>query len=134
MRDENDAVVGDRDELETFPKPYDMTMAHDTTWTIVIPGRGSLIGHELERVTPEYIKLLESIRASGKPWTGSYEAQSSVGPAKNGMGVIVGGTGEFERARGYMTEENHFRAIDVQKQVYVVRNRMTFYFTSKVPR
>jgi hypothetical protein len=91
----------------------------------MIRGRGSLIAHEIEVSTEETRAFLERIRAMDEPWSGEFVAQGTIGPAENGLGVVLGGTGEFAGARGYMMEENvylGFNGVD-----YDVRTRLTFF-------
>jgi len=51
VRDVNDVVIGFASELETFPTDSDMlseSVIWDTSWTVMIPGRGSLYLQEQE--------------------------------------------------------------------------------------
>ena len=97
-------------------------------WTLMLSGRGSLIGHEVEVTTDETRAFLERIRAMNEPWSGEFVARGTIGPSAGGMGVVIGGTGEFSGARGYMTEENIYRSFDGTD--YDVRTRLTFYLTN----
>ena len=56
---------------------------------------------------------------------GEFVAQGTIGPAKNGLGVVLGGTGEFADARGYMMEENVYLGFDGID--YDVRTQLTFF-------
>ena len=125
IRNEDDEVVGIGSELEEFHRPLTAAGTHDAVWTLMISGRGSLIAHELEETSKETRAFLEEIRAMDGPWSGEHVAAGTIGPAENRMGVIVGGTGEFAGAQGYMTEENVYLAFDGAE--YDVRTRLTFY-------
>ena len=131
IRDEDNNIVGIASELEEFDQPVTAEARHDATWTLKIAGRGTLIGHQIEISTPEAGEFLANIRdqnpTKDNPWEGEFIAAGTVGPAPNGMGIIMGGTGEFEGAQGYMTEENIYRRFD--GETYDVRTRLTFYFT-----
>lgn len=128
MEDEAGNVVGIGSELEEFVQPLRSDGKHDATWTLKLAGRGTLIGHQIEITTEETKSFLGQIREMDKPWSGEYVARGTIGPAKNGMGIIMGGTGEFEGATGYMTEENIYRGFD--GTTYDVRTRLTFYLTN----
>jgi hypothetical protein len=129
IRDDKGAVIGVGSELETFHLPYDERLAHDTVWTVMLPGRGTIVAHELEDSTPDVVEFFRSIQKAGGTWSGSFEARSTVGPGKDGLGVIIGGTGEFEGAQGYMIEENHYRKFDFNRKTSEVQNRLTFFLT-----
>lgn len=128
MEDEAGNVVGIGSELEEFVQPLRPDGKHDATWTLKLAGRGTLIGQQIEITTEETKSFLAKIREMDKPWSGEYVARGTIGPAKNGMGIIMGGTGEFEGATGYMTEENIYRSFD--GTTYDVRTRLTFYLTN----
>jgi hypothetical protein len=128
IRDEAGAIVGIATEQEEFHRPLTPEGRHDAIWTLLLGGRGSLIGHEIEVSTEETRAFLKRIQAMDGPWSGEFVAHGTIGPAANGMGVVVGGTGEFAGARGYMTEENIYRNFD--GTTYDVRTRLTFYLTN----
>ena len=125
IEDEAGQVVGIASELEEFDRPVTEEARHDATWTLKISGRGTLVGHQIEISTPEARDFLAQLAAANEPWRGEFIAHGTVGPAANGMGIIMGGSGEFEGARGYMTEENVYREFDGTN--YDVRTRLTFY-------
>jgi hypothetical protein len=124
IRNEADEIVGIASEHEEFERPLTPAGKHDAIWTLLISGRGSLIAHEIEVSTEETRAFLEEIRALDEPWTGEYVANGTIGPAANGLGVVIGGTGEFAGARGYMKEENVYLGFDGID--YDVRTRLTF--------
>lgn len=125
IRDEADRIVGIASEHEEFERPLTAAAKHDAIWTLMISGRGSIIAHEIEVSTEETRAFLERIRAMDEPWSGEFVAQGTIGPAENGLGVVLGGTGEFAGARGYMKEENVYLNFDGTN--YDVRTRLTFY-------
>ena len=128
MEDEAGNIVGIGSEHEEFVQPLRHDGKHDATWTLKLAGRGTLIGHQIEITTEETKSFLAKIRAMDKPWSGEFIAGGTIGPAENGKGIIIGGTGEFEGARGYMTEENIYQSFDGTD--YDVRTRLTFYLTN----
>ena len=131
IEDEPGNIVGIASELEEFEKPLTPDGMHDATWTLKLTGRGTLIGHQIEHSSPEaqafLVQLRDDVEATGEAWSGEFVAAGTLGPAANGMGIIVGGSGEFEDAQGYFTEENIYRHYD--GTTYDVRTRLTFYFT-----
>jgi hypothetical protein len=106
LRDANDKVIGFGVEQEMRAVPgttTNNTFASD--WIVSIPGRGVL--------------WLNSNDNTGSPdlptFTrpdGSVVIQSTTGPAKNGRGVIVGGSGEFAHRTGTWVE------YDIHKEGY----------------
>ena len=130
VEDEAGNIVGIASELEEFDKPLTPDGLHDATWTLKLTGRGTLIGHQIEHSSPEALAFLGQIRTqvaeSGQPWSGEFVAAGTIGPADNGMGIIIGGSGEFAGAQGYFTEENVYRGYDGTD--YDVRTQLTFYF------
>lgn len=128
ISDEPGQIVGIGSEHEEFVRPLTPDGKHDATWTLKIAGRGTLIGHQIEVTTEETRTFLKKIRAMDGPWSGEFIAGGTIGPAENGMGIVIGGTGEFAGAQGYMTEENIYRSFDGTD--YDVRTRLTFYLTN----
>jgi hypothetical protein len=130
VEDEPGNIVGIASELEEFDQPVTPDGLHDATWTLKLTGRGTLIGHQIEHSSPEAQAFLEQVRTqvaeTGQPWSGEFIAAGTIGPADNGLGIIVGGSGEFEGASGYFTEENVYRGFDGTD--YDVRTQLTFYF------
>jgi len=107
VRDANDEVVGFASELESFPAGVDMlreNVVWNTSWTLMIPGRGSLYLHEQEQSGELGSKVIIPVQESGEAWHGDWTVTTTVGPRANGYGVIVGGFGEFEGASGKFQE------------------------------
>ena len=125
IRNEDGQIVGIASEHEEFERPLTAAGKHDAIWTLLISGRGSLIAHEVEISTPATRAFLERIRNMDEPWSGEFVADGTIGPAANGLGVVIGGTGEFSGARGYMKEENVYLNFDGTD--YDVRTRLTFF-------
>jgi hypothetical protein len=103
LRNETGEIVGTASESEWFPNPQDMTQPWHASWTIMLPGRGHIVGFELEKVSPKAKPIFDTV-AAGQEWTGDHYEQVAVGPLKSGDGVILGGSGEFEGATGTMSE------------------------------
>ena len=125
IRNEADEIVGIASEHEEFERPQTEAGKHDAIWTLLISGRGSLIAHEIEVSTQETRDFLAQIRAMDEPWSGEFVADGTIGPAANGLGIVIGGTGEFAGAKGYMKEENVYLGFDGTD--YNVRTRLSFF-------
>ena len=107
VRDANNEVVGLASELEIFPAGVDMlreNVVWDTSWTLMIPGRGSLYLHEQEHSGELGTKIIIPVQESGEAWHGDWTVTTTVGPRADGYGMIVGGFGEFEGASGKFQE------------------------------
>lgn len=103
LRNEQGEIVGTASEAEWFPNLEDMTVPWHATWTIMLPGRGHVVGYELEKVTPASGQVFAQV-AAGQEWNGEFYEQVAVGPLPSGDGVILGGSGEFAGATGTLTE------------------------------
>jgi hypothetical protein len=107
VRDADNEVIGFASELESFPAGVDMlreNVVWDTSWTLMIPGRGSLYLHEQEQSGELGAKIIIPVQESGEAWRGDWTVTTTVGPRPDGYGTIVGGFGEFEGAKGKFQE------------------------------
>lgn len=109
IRNKAGEVVGFGIQLETWepdatgkPKPE-----FETTWTVVLPGRGTLFLYQTENPAILFSKVGEA-RAAPQPWHGAIDERTTTGPGPGGVGIIVGGTGEFEGQTGTFIETNQF--------------------------
>jgi hypothetical protein len=98
VRDAGSEVIGFASELEEANL---VTAVSDTVWTLMLPGRGTLHLSQQEDLAPLLDIALEMLVAG--------ELEASFDPPLEfvntiGTGVIVGGTGEFEHARGTFRE------------------------------
>ncbi len=105
VRDETNKVVGFASELEIFPDVIDMApdMIWDTTWTVMIPGRGGVFLYQNEH-TGEGAVIFRHVAETGQDWTGNLTLTTSAGPRSDGQGVIVGGWGAYAGASGTFEE------------------------------
>lgn len=101
LRNSDGKIIGLASEIEHFPNGKDGDW--QAWWTVVIPGRGSLLGYEIERVPAEHHEAFAAA-ARGRDWTGRATGRVAAGPSPSGDGVIVGGTGEFAGAIGTFSE------------------------------
>lgn len=68
----------------------------DSVWQIYVPGRGTLVVHQVEN----YWALLRDIVvparwSSSDSWRGNWHGSVTMGPGALGTGRVVGGSGEF---------------------------------------
>ena len=80
-----------------------MTEPWHATWTIMLPGRGHVVGYELEKRDADASQIFAQV-AAGQEWNGEFYEQVAVGPLPSGDGIILGGTGEFAGATGTLSE------------------------------
>lgn len=73
----------------------------DTSWTVVIPARGTLFLQQIEDVTPVRQAVA---RRKAEPVLPPVVIQTPIGARADGGGVIVGGSGEFEGCTGSFAE------------------------------
>ena len=84
-----------------------------TSWTIVLPGRGTLFLHQIENAGVLFDKV-KAARSGPQPWHGAIDERTTIGPGPGGVGIIIGGTGEFEGQRGTFIESNQFTDMDAR--------------------
>ncbi|WP_432589542.1 hypothetical protein ABVG11_32175 [Streptomyces sp. HD1123-B1] len=115
LRDAEGAVVGYGTELETLlpeSTPESGIMRSRSAWLLHLPGRGTIFYDEVEDKTDVAATIFQPALESGKPWVGDRTVVSTVGPGKDGRGVISGGTEEFEGIRGSGVERARVRRFD----------------------
>ena len=111
LRDENDRIVGIGAELESFSAPLETNEPFEVWWILMLPERGALYVHQFERFPQSLEDLFATAAESDRAWAGAFSATTTVGPRTDGRGEIIGGTGEFERAVGAVTESMIVREI-----------------------
>ncbi len=107
LRDKDNVVIGFASELESFPAGADMLkedVVWDTSWTLMIPGRGSLYLSQQEHSGELGAKVIIPVRETGEAWRGEWTVMTTVGPRPDGYGIITGGSGEFAGASGRFAE------------------------------
>jgi hypothetical protein len=113
MRNQAGEVVGFAAQLQVWASDENGKTKDEykTTWTVVLPGRGTLFLSETENPSALFRQLSE-LRAKLKTWKGRIGIQTTTGPAAGGVGLIVGGTGEFEGQKGTFIETDEFTSFD----------------------
>ena len=106
LRNSEGIPVGVASELEEFPKavPENTPMTWDTSWTLMLKGRGSLYLYQQEIMILDDVKIFSGAIASGQTWEGDITHPTTYGPLPGRYGLIKGGTGEFEGASGRFQE------------------------------
>jgi hypothetical protein len=111
LRNSEDEIIGFASELEVFPfharQNFDsQNVIWDTSWTLVIPDRGMLFLFQQEHSGELARETMGRVRETGEDWNGDKSMTTTVGPAANGRGIIIGGTGEFKNIKGSFIENN----------------------------
>jgi hypothetical protein len=122
-RDANGTVVGFASEMEEVAAESNLEqgrMIMHSTWTIEIPGRGTLFCFEIEDASEFAAKVLIPTLTQGKAWDQPWTFTTTVGPSPSGKGIIVGGTGEFEGVTGEFTEVTHLERFAPDRQLFLV--------------
>lgn len=113
IRDAKGEVVGFGSQLETMHADEQGKLALDweTSWTVILPGRGNIFLHEVERPVALF-NAIQRAKKEPQPWHGKIEHRTTAGPREDGRGVIVGGTGEFVNCTGSFIEVDLFDRTD----------------------
>lgn len=110
LRDSSGNVVGygSEQEVHQIDDKRNTKFVWATTWTLTLPGRGTLFLEQIESGA----QMLDKIKfPESGVWTGDISVQETVGPRADGRGRIVGGTGEFEGRAGSFVEINRIRKL-----------------------
>jgi hypothetical protein len=101
VRNEKGVPIGFASEMEDFPEGPSKPWL--SWWTVVIPGRGTIFGYEIESVPDAHKEIFAKVAAGGD-WTGKVTARIASGPRADGEGIIIGGTGDYAGATGTLSE------------------------------
>jgi len=99
VRDGSGAVVGVGSELEEISFA---SLVAKSNWTIVLPGRGTIFGAQQEDVAPLFAIVNDMI--SRGVFEQTFDPPLVIQTTVPGSGSIIGGTGEFDGAKGTMVE------------------------------
>lgn len=122
LRDAAGNLIGAGSELEYLDDDGRLQVF----FTFVIPSRGTLFVHEVKGVDPELAEIFGAVAQTGKSWSGELSVVSTVGPSEQGLGVVVGGTGEFAGATGTMRQLINFKSISPDGPVAEQEEAFTF--------
>lgn len=119
-RNQQGEVVGFASEMEDVAPETDVLrgrMVMRSTWTVELPGRGTLFCDQVEDASEFARKVVMPAFLLGQTWEEPWTFVTTVGPGPQGRGVIVGGTGEFEGASGHCVEVTHLRRFTPQGEM-----------------
>ncbi len=124
LRNLSGQVIGFASELEVFPEQaraqFDsQNVIWDTAWNLVIPGRGMLFLFQQEHSGELARETMGKVRETGKDWNGDKSMVTTVGPAEDGKGIIIGGTGEFKDIKGTFIENNRMTRFTTSGEMFI---------------
>ncbi len=111
-RNRDGEVVGFASEMEEVAPQSNIMqgrMQMLSTWTLELPGRGTIFMYETEDASEFAKKVVVPALALGKTWDQPWTFTTTTGPRPDGRGTIVGGTGEFEGITGSFVEVTHLK-------------------------
>jgi hypothetical protein len=121
LRDQNGTVVGFTSEQEVVSPESDLpkgVLKTVSTWTLTIPGRGTIFLDEIENQT-EFIQTAAApALMQGKEWTGEQTFVTTAGPHESGKGLVTGGPGEFAGITGTFAEVTHLRRFTTKGELF----------------
>lgn len=126
VRDDDGNVVGFATEQADVD--YVALVSH-ATWTLTIPGRGSLFLSQDEDLRPLF-QILGEMQAGGE-LERTYAPALVVETTLPGTGVVIGGTGEFEDARGTFREVDDVHSLSLATGALAVTDRLEITLKSK---
>ena len=119
-RNRDGEIVGFASEMEDVASETDILrgrMVMRSTWTVELPGRGTLFCDQVEDASEFARKVVMPAFLLGQTWDAPWTFVTTVGPGPQGRGVIVGGTGEFEGVTGHCVEVTHLRRFTPQGEM-----------------
>ncbi|MBL8350788.1 MAG: hypothetical protein JNL87_10770 [Burkholderiaceae bacterium] len=119
-RNRDGEIVGFASEMEDVAPETDILrgrMVMRSTWTVELPGRGTLFCDQVEDASEFARKVVMPAFLLGQTWDAPWTFVTTVGPGPLGRGVIVGGTGEFEGVTGHCVEVTHLRRFTPQGEM-----------------
>lgn len=118
LRDASGAVVG----FATEQAELDFVgLVSTSTWTLTVPGRGTLLLSQREDLTL-LAQILGDMQATGQ-LERTYEPPLEV-VTTLGAGIVVGGTGEFAGARGSFREVDFVESLSLLTGALRVTDRL----------
>jgi hypothetical protein len=133
-RNKHGEIVGFASEMEDVAPESNIMqgrMIMHSTWTLEIPGRGTLFMFEIENASEFAKKVVIPALAFGKTWNEPWTFTTTIGPHADGRGIITGGTGEFAGATGTFVEVTHLRKFTPDGQMFLTMELQLAYKTAK---
>jgi choline dehydrogenase-like flavoprotein len=116
IRDRNGQVVGIGSQVETASwdsRPWRNLINANTTWSLVLPGRGLLFLSQKEG-GDDIGGTSAAAKKAGQTWRGTKRFNHTLGPLSEGRGIIHGGSGAFVPVIGSFREWNTLFEVPVQ--------------------
>lgn len=126
LRDESGAVIGFA--VEQADVDFAGLVSH-ATWTLTIPGRGTLFLSQDEDLALLF-QILGEMQAGGE-LERTYDPALTVVTTLAGTGTVIGGTGEFEDARGTFREVDEVHSLSLATGALAVTDRLEISLKSK---
>lgn len=120
LRDQNGTVIGFTSEQEVVSSESNLAQGRlmtASTWTLTIPGRGTIFLAEAENQSEFVKKAALPALALGREWNEPWTFVTTVGPDPSQRGVIVGGTDEFAGIFGTFVEVTHLRRFSTKGEL-----------------
>jgi hypothetical protein len=121
LRDDAGNVIGFTSEQEVVSSESDLAqglLKTQSSWTLTIPGRGSIFLYETENQSEFLQKAGVPALAQGIEWNQDWTFTTTSGPDPGGRGYIVGGTDEFAGIRGTFAEVTHLRRFTTKGELF----------------
>ncbi len=121
LRDASGAVIGFTSEQEVVSPESNLangTLMTQSSWTLTIPGRGTIFLFEIENQSEFLQKAGVPALTAGKEWNQPWTFVTTAGPHESGHGIVVGGTGEFEGITGTFTEITHLERFTPKGELF----------------
>ena len=121
LRDKDGTIIGFTSEQEVVSPESDLNtgvLKTHSTWTLTIPGRGTIFLDEIENQTEFIQTAAVPALMQGKEWTGEQTFITTAGPDASGKGVVTGGTGEFAGITGTFAEVTHLRRFTTKGELF----------------
>ena len=112
LRDKAGDIIGFTSEQEVLSSQSNLAQGRlmtASTWTLTIPGRGTIFLYEAEDQSEFVKKAALPALALGKEWNEPWTFVTTAGPHPDRRGDIVGGTEEFAGISGTFVEVTHLR-------------------------
>jgi hypothetical protein len=135
LRNKDGTVIGFTSEQEVVRDESNVMQGRlmtITTWTLTIPGRGTIFLAEDENQSEFAKRVAIPALALGKPWNEPWTFVTTVGPEADGRGKVVGGTGEFAGITGSFVEVTHLRRFSEKEFVGTIELQLAYRKPTKL--
>lgn len=129
LRDKQGTVIGFASEQTVIDPESNVMQGRLTTttnWTLTIPERGTIFLEQHENQNEFARRAVLPALAVGKQWDEPWSFVTTVGPAPDGRGRVVGGTGEFKGITGTFVEVTHLRRFSMTEFVGTIELQLAY--------